>query len=83
MKIASLDPLYVEVIVPASYYGVIKKGALAEIIPEESLGGKYSARVVIVDQVMDAASGTFGVRLVLSNPGEKLPAGVKCRVLFK
>jgi hypothetical protein len=28
------------------------------------------------------ASGTFGVRLVLSNPGHALPAGLKCTVVF-
>jgi hypothetical protein len=32
--------------------------------------------------VVDAASGTFGVRLVMPNPGGKIPAGVKCRVTF-
>jgi membrane fusion protein (multidrug efflux system) len=40
------------------------------------------ANVVIVDRVVDAASGTFGVRLTLSNPSNRLPAGLKCRVRF-
>ena len=34
------------------------------------------------DHIVDAASGTFGVRLKLPNPGYKLPAGLKCRVRF-
>ncbi|MEJ2180550.1 MAG: efflux RND transporter periplasmic adaptor subunit, partial [Gammaproteobacteria bacterium] len=35
-----------------------------------------------VDQVIDAASGTVGVRLELPNPNYKIPAGVKCKVNF-
>jgi hypothetical protein len=31
---------------------------------------------------MDAASGTFGVRLVLRNPRLEIPAGAKCKVRF-
>ena len=34
------------------------------------------------DRVVDAASGTFGVRLELPNPGYRLPAGLKCKVRF-
>jgi multidrug efflux pump subunit AcrA (membrane-fusion protein) len=38
--------------------------------------------VVVVDKVVDAASGTLGVRLELPNPDNKIPAGIKCRVTF-
>jgi len=31
---------------------------------------------------VDAASGTFGVRLRLPNPGYRVPAGVKCKAHF-
>jgi hypothetical protein len=33
--------------------------------------------------VVDAASGTLGVRLELPNPGYRLPAGLKCKVRFR
>jgi len=33
--------------------------------------------------VLDAASGTFGVRLALPNPGQQLPAGIRCKVQFE
>jgi len=82
LKIAQIDPLNVEVIVPFEQFGVIKEGMIGEILPEEPIGGRYQAKVVIVDQVIDAASGTFGVRLELPNPGYRLPAGLKCRVRF-
>ncbi|NOY13016.1 MAG: efflux RND transporter periplasmic adaptor subunit [Deltaproteobacteria bacterium] len=82
MTIASINPLNVEVIVPVAFFGMIKKGQVAKILPEEPVGGHYRAKVVIVDHVIDAASGTFGVRLELPNPKSALPAGLKCQVVF-
>ena len=82
MRLASLDPLYVEVIVPIERLGSIRNGKKALVLPEEPVGGKYHARVCVVDRVVDAASGTYGVRLRLPNPGNKIPSGLKCRVKF-
>jgi len=47
-----------------------------------SIGGTYAATVTVVDRVLDAASGTFGVRLTLPNPDLQLPAGIRCKVRF-
>jgi len=52
------------------------------IAPESPVGGRYSAKVTVVDRVMDAVSGTFGVRLDFPNPGMKLPAGIRCKLLL-
>lgn len=82
MTIAQIDPLYVKVFVPVSYYGRILIGSPAEVLPQEPIGGVYRARVSVVDQVFDAASGTFGVRLNLPNPKATLPAGLRCKVRF-
>jgi membrane fusion protein, multidrug efflux system len=82
MKIARIDPLNVEVIATVEHYGSITKGMRAEVIPEEPLGGSYRGTVVIVDELIDAASGTFGVRVRLPNPGHRLPAGLNCQVRF-
>ena len=72
----------VEVIVPVALFGRIKVGQSAEVYPEAPLGGTWGAKVTVVDRVIDAASGTFGVRLALPNNDLKLPAGLKCRVKF-
>ncbi len=82
LRIAQLDPLSVEVILPASMFGTIATGQLASISPEAPKNGKYQAEVTIVDRVIDASSGTFGVRLELPNPDHKLPGGLKCTVSF-
>ena len=82
LTVARIDPLYVEVVVPVEYMGKIKKGGYARVNLEEQLGKSYRAKIIIVDRIMDAASGTFGVRLELPNPRLRLPAGLKCSVDF-
>jgi RND family efflux transporter MFP subunit len=82
MKLAQIDPLNVEVILPVNLLPSVRIGMSAKVIPEAPIGGQYAAEVKIVDQVVDAASGTFGVRLELPNPKHRLPAGLKCKVIF-
>jgi len=83
LKLAQIHPLYVEVFAPVELIGAIKVGMNAEITPENPAAQKvYKAKVTIVDRVIDAASGTFGVRLELPNPQYRLPAGLKCKVAF-
>ncbi len=82
LKAASIDPLNVEVIVPVRYYGSIKRGMKADVRPESPVGGTYRGKVIIVDKVIDAASGTFGVRVELPNKDLRLPAGLKGKIRF-
>ena len=82
MTLVQLDPLFVEAYVPVAYWGKVKKGLTGTIRPAEPVGGAYAAPVTVVDGVFDAASGTFGVRLELKNPGNALPGGVRCKVDF-
>jgi RND family efflux transporter MFP subunit len=82
LQLAQLDPLNVEVLLPASRFGIIKPGMKARVVPEAPLEGAYLAEVKIVDRVIDASSGMFGVRLELPNPNNKLPGGLRCTVSF-
>jgi len=81
LKLAEIDPLNVEVVLPASMFGKIRKGDAGQVTPETS-DRAFPARVSIVDPVIDGASGTFGVRLELRNPRGAIPAGAKCRIRF-
>ena len=83
LRIASIDPLYVEAVLAKSVFGTIYPRAEAEVILEEPIGGTYAARISVVDPVIDAASGTFSVRLELPNPDGTIPAGLKCTVRFE
>jgi RND family efflux transporter MFP subunit len=82
VRVMEIDPLNVEMILPVSAFGRIKPGQRARVTLEPPLGGTYTASVEVVDRTVDAASGTFGVRLTLPNPGGRIPAGVKCRARF-
>lgn len=82
LTLAQIDPLRVEVFVPTAYFGQIHIGNSAEVRPERPLDGVYMATVTVVDTVLDAASGTFGVRLALPNPRLTLPGGIRCQVVF-
>ena len=82
LRVAQIDPLRVEVIVPAQIFGRITPGMTATIVPELAAYGEHTATVSIVDQVIDAASSTFGVRLELPNAEARIPSGLKCVVRF-
>ena len=76
-----IDPLRVEVILPSAFYGTIAEGQRAAVEPEFG-DTVHIAQVEIVDRVIDAASGTFGVRLELPNPEQAIPGGLHCQVRF-
>jgi len=80
-RIAQIDPLHVETVVPASYFGRIRIGQTYDVTPQ-LVGGKLKAKVSAIDRVIDAASGTFRVRLLLPNPKFELPSGQRCNINF-
>lgn len=77
LKVAQIDPLKVEIVVPAAGFGSAKPGAKVTIVPK-GLGGRHTATVTTVDKVVDAASGTFVVRVDLPNPNGSIPGGMRC-----
>jgi RND family efflux transporter MFP subunit len=83
LRVAQIDPLRIEVIVPAQMFGKINPGMTATVIPDLPEYGKHSATVTLADKVIDSASSTFGVRLELPNPEQQMPSGLKCLVRFE
>ena len=82
MRIAQLDPLYVEAVVPIDLHGRISKGMRAKIYTQSSATQAHEARVSVVDKVGDASTGTYAIRLTLPNPDFQILAGVKCSIKF-
>ena len=83
VRIAKIDTLHVEILAPMALIGRIQLGMKARVaLQPEQLGARI-ATVTRVDKVADAASGTFGVRLELANPGQTLPAGLRCLAHFE
>lgn len=79
LRLAVIDPLRVELMVPTAQYGAIHVGDQLTIRPELPGVEPVSATVRHVDRVLDAASNSFRVRLSLPNPRNRLPAGLRCK----
>lgn len=81
-RVARVDPLKVQVVVPAALYGKIQPGAIASVQPQLPQTPAVSAKVTLVDRLIDAPSNTFRVQLELPNPDLALPAGLRCQADF-
>ena len=82
LRVAKLNPLRVEIVLPNTLYGTISPGMIADIQPDLPGLGVLNAQVTRVDKVMDAASNTFRARLTLPNADHAIPAGVRCIAAF-
>jgi RND family efflux transporter MFP subunit len=82
LKLAEIDTLHVEVLLPAAAYGKVTAGMEVEVLPEVPPGSRHVATVKVIDRLLDAASGTFGVRMELPNRQHRLPAGIRCTARF-
>jgi RND family efflux transporter MFP subunit len=80
LRLAKLDPLRVDLVMPSSRYGSVALHDQISVQPDLPGAAPVMARVTRIDKVIDVASNTFRVRLNLPNPGHRLPAGARCRV---
>jgi RND family efflux transporter MFP subunit len=78
-RIAQLDPLYVETFLPVDRFKDVSVGDEVEVRPDPPIEGIYSGHISVIDSVFDAASGTFGVRIELSNSDHAIPSGHRCK----
>ncbi|BBB25812.1 efflux transporter, RND family, MFP protein [Amphritea japonica ATCC BAA-1530] len=82
VQLVSLNPLYVETMVPIQFFGQLQVNSLAEIYPEVNSGESIEARVIAIDPVGDVGSSAFGVQLEMANTDYAIPAGIKCDLKF-
>ena len=82
LRIAKVDPLRVQLVAPVGMYKQIRLGGTVNVVPELPGAAAVSAKVTMVDKVVDAASNTFRVHLELPNPDGALPAGLRCKAEF-
>jgi RND family efflux transporter MFP subunit len=80
VRLATLDPLRVEVVMPAQFFGTIQAGAWLNVLPELPNAKPRAAKVVLVDQLIDGPSNTFRARLELPNANYEVPAGLRCKI---
>jgi RND family efflux transporter MFP subunit len=77
-RLTQVDPLRVEIVVPAGLFGTIQKGMAVKVTPDLPNFDPLDAKVVLVDEFVDAASNTFRVRAPLPNSNGKIPYGSRC-----
>lgn len=80
LRIADVSRLRIEVVVPASQFGQVRPGARHAVKADVPGIPARDATVTQVDQVIDAASNTFRVRLALDNTDRAVPAGARCQI---
>ena len=76
LKIAQVDPLRVDIVLPAALIGSVRPGSKVTLT---MLGSRHATSVKMVDRVVDAASGTFVARIELPNPTYAIPGGIRCQ----
>lgn len=80
VRIARLNPLRVELVLPLADLGLLKVGERLMVKPEYPGAPVSEATVERVDPIVDAASRTWRARLSLPNAGHRIMAGVRCSV---
>lgn len=79
LRIVDISRLRVDLVAPSALYGRLRVGQALSVQPELVGAAARVAQVVQVDRVLDPASNSFRLRLEMDNPGEELPAGLRCK----
>lgn len=80
LKLAQISPLRVNLILPENLFGRLKIGEHVNVRPQHLKAPALVAKVIQIDRMIDAASGTFTVFLEIPNPTLSIPAGMRCKV---
>lgn len=78
-RVAVINPLRVEVVLPSTYFSAVRTGMTVTVTPDFSGASPRLARVTVVDRLIDGASNTFRIRAELPNADLSLPAGLRCK----
>lgn len=78
LTLAQIDPLIVDLVLPSDRYGKVKVGDAVDLHLAAPVNKVVQSRIDVIDPVIDAASDTFRVQLALANPGNVIPAGIRC-----
>jgi RND family efflux transporter MFP subunit len=81
LKLAQIDPLRADIVLPGALFGRVKPGAKVVVVPQGT-GERLVASVRMVDKVVEAASGTLVARVELPNRDGRVPSGVRCKAEF-
>ncbi len=80
--IAQIDPIRAEAFLPLEMLSLVKEGDEVTIYPQDPVGGEFKGVIEVVDRVVDARSGTVGIRVRVDNPEKLTLAGMRCDMEF-
>lgn len=80
MTLAQIDPLQIEIILPAARYAELHIAMPLDVTLDAPVSKTVQAQVDAIDPVIDPASNSLRAWLSLANPGNHIPAGVRCYV---
>lgn len=80
LKIAQVHPLAVQALLPVRLFTQVRVGQTVTVTPEPPFQRPIQARIRVVDRVIDAAAGSFGIVADLDNARGELPAGLRCKL---
>jgi RND family efflux transporter MFP subunit len=79
VTIAEIDPLFVDMIVPAAAFDLVRPGQVISVTLDHPPGLTVKATASVIDPFVDASSGTFRVRATLPNADRSIVAGSRCQ----
>jgi len=83
LELVVLDTLHVIAHVPHDIAARLKPGDRAQLVLDDAPDRRHDCRVLAIDPVIDAASGTRRTRLELPNPRLQVVAGARASVFFQ
>lgn len=83
VRIVQVDPLKVEAWLPVDKLGGVSVGDTVSIIPEFGPGKVLYGAITIVDPIVDAASGLFGIEAQIPNSEFTVKPGLKCTMIIQ
>ena len=82
LEIQSINPVWVEVAVPERQLGQVSRGDVADVTVQGATPALRQGRVAEILPLLDPASRTVPVRVVLSNDSGDLRPGMSARILI-
>jgi RND family efflux transporter MFP subunit len=78
LTLAQIDPLFVRALLPVDVYGATAADQTVEVQLGLPVSQTLTARITVIDKVLNAAAGTFGIRAEIENADGAIPAGQTC-----
>ena len=80
MVVAQIDPLAIDLVLSAQRYRSVSVGMSTIVRFSAPVESERAGVIDAIDPIIDAASDTFRVRMIVENPDNQIPAGVRCSV---